>query len=138
MSTDAQESPELLELHDAHVAAWNELDFDRLAQLYHPNCLIFDSMPPPVHMGWAAFRAAVEPLMRSFSRFRLRTFDRVSRAFQRIDDRIGWVGSRYEVEASIGDQPYRRTGRWTEVYEKREHEWRLIHLHSSDDPEPLE
>lgn len=138
MSMDAQESPELLALHDAHVTAWNALDFDRLTQLYHPNCLIFDSMPPPAYAGWDEFRATVEPVMRSFSRFRLETFDRVSRAFQRIDDRIGWVGSRYEIEAQIDGQPYRASGRWTEIYEKRENEWKLIHLHSSDDPEPLE
>jgi hypothetical protein len=54
---------------------------------------------------------------------------------ERLDDRIGWIASRYEIEARRGEGVHRRRGRWTEIYEKREDEWKLIHLHSSDNPE---
>lgn len=134
MTIDARESPELIARHEKHVAAWNALDFDAMAELYHPDCLVFDTLPPPVHKGWEEFRAQAEPAMRAFSHFSLQTFDRASRAFQRVDDRIGWVTSRYEIEGLIGDQNYEQSGRWTEIYEKRKGGWQLIHFHSSDDP----
>jgi hypothetical protein len=58
----------------------------------------------------------------------------VVRVEERLDKGIGWVASRYEIEARRREGVHRRTGRWTEIYEKKGVEWRLVHLHSSDDP----
>jgi len=135
VSAGARESPHLLALHEAHIAAWNARDFDRLSTLYHSDCLICDTVPPPAHRGWNEFRRRAEPALSSFSEFRIQTFARVSRAFERSDDRIGWVVSRYEIHGRRDDRDYSATGRWTEIYEKRGGVWKLIHLHSSIDPE---
>ncbi len=134
MSKQSTESDRLLELHQAHVTAWNEFDLGSLGKIYDPDCYIFDTIPPPVFKNLAEFLEHVTPAIQAFNAFKLRTFDQVVRVDERRDDRIGWIASRYEMEARRGEGVNRRTGRWTEIYEKRDGDWRLIHLHSSDDP----
>jgi ketosteroid isomerase-like protein len=135
MSKERTASDRLLELHQAHVKAWNEFDLGALGEIYDPGCHIFDTIPPPVFRDLREFLEHVTPALQSFTAFELRTFDQVVRVDERRDDRIGWIASRYEMEARRGEGVNRRTGRWTEIYEKRDGEWKLIHLHSSDDPE---
>ncbi|MGD2215502.1 MAG: nuclear transport factor 2 family protein [Gemmatimonadales bacterium] len=134
MSKESIESARLLELHQAHVKAWNEFDLGALGEIYDPGCYIFDTIPPPVPKDLREFLEHMTPAIQSFKTFKLRTFDQVVRVDERRDDRIGWIASRYEMEARRGEGVHRRTGRWTEIYEKREDDWKLIHLHSSDDP----
>jgi ketosteroid isomerase-like protein len=135
MSEESTESARLLELHQAHVKAWNEFDLGALGEIYDPECYIFDTIPPPVFRNLGEFLEHVTPALQSFNAFKLSTFDQVVRVDERRDDRIGWIASRYEIEARRGEGVHRRCGRWTEIYEKRDDEWRLIHLHSSDNPE---
>ncbi len=120
----------LLELHARHLAAWNDLDLDALARLYDPDCLIFDTYAPPDFEGWEEFRARIEPELARFDRFRITTSGRRAE----VDGRFGWVASRYVIDALRDGTPYRRTGRWTEIYARRGGGWRLVHLHSSVDP----
>lgn len=134
MSND-KERDRLLARHEQHVAAWNAYDVNSLAEIYHPDCLVFDSLPPPSISGWKKFRKVVERVAKEFSDIRLKTFDRETRVDERIDDRIGYVTSRYKIQAKRGGAKYRASGRWTEIYEKRDGVWRLVHLHSSVDPE---
>ncbi|UCC72494.1 MAG: nuclear transport factor 2 family protein [Gemmatimonadota bacterium] len=135
MSKEGTESARLLELHEAHVRAWNEFDLGALGAIYDPGCYIFDTIPPPVFRSLNDFLQHVTPALQSFNAFTLRTFDHLVRVDERRDDRIGWIASRYEIEARRGEGVHRRCGRWTEIYEKRGNEWKLVHLHSSDDPE---
>lgn len=135
MTKKRTESDRLLELHQAHVRAWNEFDLGTLGRIYDPQCYIFDSIPPPVFKSLAEFLEYMTPAIQAFNAFSLRTFDQIVRVDERRDDRIGWIVSRYEMEARRGEGVHRRCGRWTEIYEKREDAWRLIHLHSSDDPQ---
>ena len=135
MSVQSSESARLLELHQAHVRAWNEFDLGALGEIYDPQCYIFNTIAPPVCGDLRGFLEHVTPALQSFNAFKLRTFDQVVRVDERRDDRIGWIASRYEMEARRGEGVHRRTGRWTEIYEKRDDGWKLIHLHSSDDPE---
>jgi ketosteroid isomerase-like protein len=135
MSKKGTETTRLLELHEAHVKAWNEFDLGALGAIYDPECYIFDTIPPPVFRNLAQFLEHMTPLLQSFNAFKLRTYDQVVRVDERRDDRIGWIASRYEIEARRGEGVHRRCGRWTEIYEKRDDGWRLVHLHSSDDPE---
>lgn len=135
MIKENPESARLLELHQTHVKAWNEFDLGALGEIYDPGCYIFDTIPPPVFRDLSEFLEHATPALQSFNAFKLRTFDQVVRVDERRDDRIGWIASRYEIEARRGEGVHRRTGRWTEIYEKREDDWKLVHLHSSDDPE---
>ncbi len=116
MSKGTAESARLLELHQAHVKAWNEFDLGVLGQIYDSECYIFDTIPPPVFRSLREFLEYLTPALQSFNDFTLRTFDQIVRVDERRGDRIGWIASRYEI------------------YEKREGDWKLIHLHSSDDP----
>jgi ketosteroid isomerase-like protein len=137
MSADEREKARLLELHETHVRAWNEFDLGALGQIYDPECYIFDTIPPPVFRNLKEFLEHVTPVFQLYSEFNLRTFDKVVRVDERRDDRIGWVASRYELEARRGAGVYRHTGRWTEIYDKRGGFWKLVHLHSSQDPAEL-
>jgi ketosteroid isomerase-like protein len=134
MSQDDRESARLLERHESHVRAWNEFDLGALGEIYEPDCYIFDTIAPPVFRSLQEFLEHVAPVLHSYTAFKLRTFEHVVRVDERRDDRIGWVASRYEIEVSRAEGEHRRCGRWTEIYEKRDDDWKLIHLHSSDDP----
>jgi len=134
MSTGDLERGRLHDRHEAHVKAWNNFDLGALGEIYDPDCHIFDTIPPPVFQSLRDFLEHLTPRLQGFSRFRLRTFDRTIRVDERQNDRIAWITSRYEAEARRGAGVHRRCGRWTEIYEKRGEEWKLVHLHSSDDP----
>ena len=129
-----RERTRLQERHEAHVKAWNDFDLSALGEIYDSECLIFDTIPPPKFCNLNEFLAHVTPVRQSYSSFSLRTFDHIVRVDERRDDRIGWIASRYELEVRRADAVLRRWGRWTEIYEKRGKDWKLIHLHSSDDP----
>lgn len=136
MSPDSREIGRLLERHGAHVKAWNDFDLGALGEIYDADCLIFDTVPPPAFHSLREFLEHLTPVLQSYTRFELQTFDQIVRVDERRDDRIGWIASRYELEARRGEGVHRRCGRWTEIYEKREDSWKLIHFHSSDDPAP--
>jgi len=134
MSTEDLEGARLLERHEAHVKAWNDFDLGALGEVYDPDCYIFDTIPPPVFQTLGDFLEHLTPRLQAFTRFKLRTFDRLVRVDESQHNGIGWIASRYELEARRGAGVHRRSGRWTEIYEKRGDNWKLIHLHSSDDP----
>ncbi len=134
MSTEDRQVRQLLERHEAHVKAWNDFDLGALGEIYDPDCYIFDTIPPPVFKNLEEFLVYVTPMVQSYTGYELRTSDHVVRVDERRDDRIGWIASRYELAVRRGEGVHRRTGRWTEIYEKRGDAWKLVHLHSSDDP----
>ena len=127
----AEPLPEPLgRLHDAHVRAWRDLDVAALGAIYDEACLIFDTYPPPVYRGWPEFRDRIAPELDAFESLDLTTFDHTGELY----GDVGWIACRYRIDGRRADGPYRGTGRWTEVYARRKHGWRLIHLHSSVDP----
>ena len=128
--TDEALPETLRRLHDAHVRAWCDLDLAALGAIYDEACIVFDTYPPPVYRGWAAFRDRIAPELDAFESLDLRTFERTGELF----GDMGWVACRYQIDGRRADGPYRGTGRWTEVYARRDRRWRLIHLHSSVDP----
>ncbi|UCF21447.1 MAG: nuclear transport factor 2 family protein [Gemmatimonadota bacterium] len=132
--SERKELARLLERHQEHVKAWNEFDLGALGDIYNDDCFIFDTIPPPAFRNLHEFLQYLTPVRQTLSGFKLRTFDQLVRVDERSDDRIGWIASRYEIEARRGEGVHRSTGRWTEIYEKRGDTWKLIHLHSSDDP----
>ncbi|UCF19470.1 MAG: nuclear transport factor 2 family protein [Gemmatimonadota bacterium] len=132
--TERTEKERLLERHHEHVRAWSEFDLGALGDIYNEDCFIFDTIPPPAFRSLRDFLQHLTPLRRTYSQFKLRTFDQMVRVDERSEDRIGWIASRYEIEVRRREGVHRRTGRWTEIYEKRGDDWKLVHLHSSDDP----
>jgi ketosteroid isomerase-like protein len=130
-----REKERLLERHNEHVRAWNEFDLGALGEIYERDCYIFDTIPPPAFRNLQTFLARFTPVRQAFTGFKLRTSDQIVRVDERQDDRIGWIASRYKLEARHGAAVHRRSGRWTEIYEKKDGVWKLVHLHSSDDPE---
>jgi ketosteroid isomerase-like protein len=133
MSNAEREKARLRERHEARVRAWNEYDLGALGEIYDANCLIFDAIAPPKSHTLSDFLTHLTPLLQSNNGFQLRTFDQVLRIDEKGDSKIGWITSRYEVEVRYTDGIYRRCGRWTEIYERQLENWKLTHLHSSDD-----
>jgi ketosteroid isomerase-like protein len=129
-----KDAAHLLERHEEHLRAWNEYDLGALGKIYDSDCLIYDTIPPPRFNGLGEFIDHLLPVLQAYSGFRLKTFDRVVRVEDQHDKGIGWIASRYEIEARRREGVHRRTGRWTEIYEKKGADWRLVHFHSSDDP----
>ena len=129
-----KDTAHLLELHEQHLRAWNEYDLGALGDIYDSDCLIYDTIPPPRFKGLGEFIDHLLPVLQAYSGFRLRTFDRVIRVEEHHDKGIGWIASNYEIEARQREGVHRRTGRWTEIYEKKGSGWKLVHFHSSDDP----
>ncbi len=134
MSKEPTERERLLEAHRAHVRAMRERDYDAMARLFDPDCLIFDG-PSPVLQGWKKYRKRLEKRLSGFGEFRLRAFDEFARVDERLDDRIGWIAARYEIRGKRDGKPYRESGRWTGIYEKRNDAWKVVHLHLSPDPQ---
>ncbi|KPK65245.1 MAG: hypothetical protein AMS21_05200 [Gemmatimonas sp. SG8_38_2] len=134
MSSADLERARLLERHESHVKAWNDFDLGALGQIYDPGCHIFDTIPPPAFQSLKDFLEHLTPRLQAFTSFSLRTFDHMVRINEQPVSSVGWILSRYEVEARRGAGVHRRNGRWTEIYERQGDDWKLVHLHSSDDP----
>lgn len=134
MNTEDKEQGRLRERHLAHVKAWNDFDLGALGEIYDPDCTIFDSISAPAFCDLRDFLQHMTPVLQSYTGFELHTYDHNVRVDERRDDRIGWITARFEVTLRRADGVHRRSGRWTEIYEKRENDWKLVHLHSSDDP----
>ncbi len=134
MGTTQTEKERLLSLHARHVTALDDGDLDELAEVFDPNCLIFDG-PSPVVRGWPAYRDRLEHRLRDFTTFGVRSFDEITRGDERRDERIARIAARYEVKGEKNGQPYLESGRWTGIYEKRNDRWQIVHFHVSPDPE---
>lgn len=133
--SDYDTTAPLLRLHEAHLKAWNEYDLGALGKIYHCDCTIFNTIAPPRFNGLAEFMDRMLPVLQSYCGFHIKTFDRVVQIEEREEIGIGWIASRYEIEARRREGVYRRSGRWTEIYAKQGNSWKLMHFHSSSDPE---
>ncbi len=131
--SDTVERERVLAVHAVHVKAWNERNFETLAEVFHPDCLIFDG-PSPVVEGWGAYRKRLDQHLGELDDFTIRSFDEMARVDERLDDRIAWIAARYEIKAKKDGQKIKEKGRWTGIYEKAHDTWRIVHFHISPDP----
>lgn len=121
----------LLAVHRRHAKAWEQRNLDELRRLYSENAVIFSTEPPP---RFADFKTFENTLQQYFSQIAEVSFF-TSNIQIEVFENVAWINSQYLRAHRLNGQMVRQSGRWTEVYQKEEDEWKLVHLHSSLDPE---
>lgn len=120
----------LLDVHRRHVKAWEQKSLTGLKEIYSENAIVFSTFPPPRFSDLKTFE---NTLQRYFSRLDELTFF-TSNIQIEVKDEIAWVTSQYLLAYGLEGEVFRENGRWTEIYEKEDGNWKLTHLHSSPDP----
>jgi ketosteroid isomerase-like protein len=103
---------------------------DRLRELYAEDAIIFNTEPPAQFLDFKTFE---NTLQQRFSQIREMTLF-TSNIRIEVDGDMAWISSQFLRSYRQNGRVVRQSGRWTEVYSKREGEWKLVHFHSSLDP----
>lgn len=120
----------LLDMHRRHVKAWEQKSLTGLQEIYSENAIVFSTFPPP---RFSDFKTFENTLQRYFSRLEELTFF-TSNIQIEVREEIAWITSQYLLAYALEGELFRENGRWTEIYEKEDRNWKLTHLHSSPDP----
>lgn len=120
----------LLSIHRRHVKAWQQKKLDHLRDLYAENAIIFNILPPP---RFADFKTFENTLQQYFSKIQdLALF--TSNIQIEVHGEIAWITSQFLMAFNMNGSLRRQNGRWTEIYQQTNGQWKLTHLHSSSDP----
>ncbi len=120
----------LLNSHRDHVKAWQQKSLNNLRRLYADNVVVFNTVPPP---RFSDFKTFENTLQQYFAQIQDLTLFTENIQIE-VEGDVGWITSQYLMAYQFKDEFLRRTGRWTEIYQRVEGEWKLAHLHSSPDP----
>ena len=120
----------LLDLHRRHVQAWEQQDLSGLRSLYAEHAIVFNTVPPP---RFSDFKTFENTLQQYFGKLADLTFF-TSNIQIEVKEEVAWITSQYLLAHQSNGQLLRENGRWTEIYQKENGNWRLAHLHSSPDP----
>ncbi len=121
----------LLNLHREHVKAWQQRSLGNLRRLYSEEVVVFNTVPPPRFSDFKTFENTLQQYFSQIQELSLFT----ENIQIEIETDVGWITSQYLMTYQMKDEYLRQTGRWTEIYHRVEGEWKLVHLHSSTDPE---
>ena len=102
-----------------------------MREIYAEDAIIFNTDPPAKFSDFKTFENNLQQYFAHIYEVSFLTSNIQITVF----DEIAWVSSLYLRAYRQNDQLFRESGRWTEVYEKRDDEWRLVHLHASRDPQ---
>ncbi len=120
----------LLNFHRDHVKAWQQKSLGNLRRLYSDDVVVFNTVPPP---RFSDFKTFENTLQQYFAQIQDLTLFTENIQIE-VEGDVGWITSQYLMAYQMKEQFLRQTGRWTEVYQRKEGEWKLVHLHSSADP----
>jgi ketosteroid isomerase-like protein len=120
----------LLNMHRQHVSGWQQKDMLTLRGVYAEQAVVFEKVPPP---RFSDFKTFENTLHQYFSRVHDITLltDNIQIEFS---GDVGWITSQYLMAYQAKGRLQRETGRWTEIYQRENGEWKLTHFHSSPDP----
>lgn len=121
---------DLLDLHRKHVKAWEQKDLSVLRDIYAEEAIVFNTVPPP---RFSDFKTFENTLQHYFGKLSELTFF-TSNIQIEVKDEVAWITSQYLLAYQAAGKLLRENGRWTEIFQKQEGEWKLTHLHSSPDP----
>lgn len=125
---------DLLSCHRRHVRAWSEKNLDRLREIYADDAVVFNTEPPA---RFSDFKTFENTLHQHFAKIGEVSF-LTSNIQIEVQTSTAWVCSQYLKEYRVNGSIVRQSGRWTEVYTCDSGDWKLVHLHSSLDPEGAE
>ncbi len=120
----------LLGLHRRHVEAWEDRNLANLRELYADNAVIFDTVPPPRFSDFKTFENTLQQYFSQIQEIALLT----SNIQIEARGEVAWIMSQYLMAYQLNGRLVRRNGRWTEIYQCQDANWKLTHLHSSPDP----
>ena len=121
---------DLLDLHRKHVKAWEQKDLSGLRAIYAEEAIVFNTVPPP---RFSDFKTFENTLQHYFGKLSELTFF-TSNIQIEVMDKVAWITSQYLLAYQVAGKLLRENGRWTEIFQKEEDEWKLRHLHASPDP----
>ncbi len=120
----------LLDLHRRHVKAWEQKNVNWLREIYADDAVIFNTVPPPRFSDFKTFENTAQQY---FNRLAELTFF-TSNIQIEVKGDVAWITSLYLMAHQHNGQYQRESGRWTEIYQRKNGTWQLTHLHSSPDP----
>ena len=120
----------LLDMHRQHVSGWQQKNLGTLRQVYAEDAVIFDKVPPPRFSDFKTFENTAIQYFNEVQDITLLT-DNMQIEFQ---GNVGWITSQYLMAYQTKGELQRETGRWTEIYQRVDDDWKLTHFHSSPDP----
>lgn len=119
------------QLTDKTYAAWNTCNPDTVAELYlnDPGLVVYDATPLK-YQGWKEFKAGIKThLFDKLNRFQLTANDDLHAT--RKDDLV-WVTFTYHISAETKNgQSIEAEGRQTDLWEKHNNKWVIVHEHTS-------
>ena len=121
---------DLLDLHRKHVKAWEQKDLSGLRAIYAEEAIVFNTVPPPRFSDFKTFENTLQHYFGILSELTFFT----SNIQIEVKDEVAWITSQYLLAYQVAGKLLRENGRWTEIFQKEEDEWKLTHLHASPDP----
>lgn len=121
----------ILTIHRNHAKAWEQRNLDQLRELYADSAVIFYTESPARFNDFKTFE---NTLQQQFSQIEEVSFF-TSNIQIEVSEDMAWINSQYLKAFKQNGEMFRQSGRWTEVYQKFDEDWKLVHLHASPNPE---
>jgi ketosteroid isomerase-like protein len=120
----------ILDLHRQHVKAWERRNLDAFRTIYADNAIIFNTVPPPRFSDFKTFENTAQHYFNQLDDLTLFT----SNIQIEVSGEVAWITSQYLLAYQESGRLLRQNGRWTEIYQRSNGDWKLSHFHSSPDP----
>lgn len=101
--------------------------------MFADDAVIFVNDPPPRFSDFKTFENTIQQHFGRISEVSFFTSNIQIEVF----DKVAFVTSQYLRAYRQNGEMVRENGRWTEVYAQEDGDWKIVHLHSSPDPETL-
>ena len=122
---------EFTKLIKQSYAAWNTNKPENIAKFYakDPDLMFFDTLPMQ-YQGWAEYQAGIQTnLFDKMPKFTLAPNDDIQTYRQ---DNLAWTNFTWHLSAELKDgSPIEADGRQTDIWEKRDDKWLIVHEHIS-------
>lgn len=129
--TISNQDNEFKELINNSLEAWNTNKPENLAKFYaqEPELKFFDALPMQ-YQGWKDYQAGIQKnLFDNMPKFTLKASDDIQSHRQ---DNLAWTTFTWHLSAELNDgTPIETDGRQTDIWEKRDGKWLIVHQHIS-------
>ncbi|MEO1376217.1 MAG: DUF4440 domain-containing protein [Cyanobacteria bacterium J06635_10] len=130
-ATISNQDTEFKELINETYAAWNTNNPENLAKFYAKDAeLKFYDALPLQYEGWADYQTGIQKnLFDKMPKFKLQAKDDIQTHRQ---DNLAWTTFTWHLSAELKDgTPVETDGRQTDIWEKRNGKWLIVHEHIS-------
>ncbi len=126
-----REKQEFKQLIDRTHAAWNSHNPDALSKFYIKDAdLVFYDALPMQYQGWDEYKQGIQTnLFNKMPKFILSANDDLNLTRR---DNLAWTTFTWHLSAELNDgTPLETDGRQTDIWEKHNGEWLIVHEHIS-------